>query len=190
MSKTLLYYCPYAIGGVLDYAWHQAHALADLSITVTFLTAGSRSPLRGMVTANVEVQDEVQHLNGPKILRRIRRASLVRENVTHLCEYIKQHDCRHVLMSSYSEYGAPLWSGPLKTLSLSGVRFGAILHDPVRNYVVGPQWFHEWSIRCGYSFLSEAFVHEELDRAQAGIPEHVQMSVIPHGPYTFPDPVE
>lgn len=49
---------------------------------------------------------------------------------------------RRVLMASYIEYLAPIWAPRLRNLSRSGIVFGAIVHDPVRDYVVGPSWWH------------------------------------------------
>ena len=49
-----------------------------------------------------------------------------------------------VLLSSYSEYLAPFWVLPHWILAKCfGVTYVANLHDPVRDYVVGPQWWHE-----------------------------------------------
>ena len=84
------------------------------------------------------------------------------------------------------EYFAPLWAPRFQSLASGGVTFGAMVHDPVRQTVIGPRWWHQWSIASNYSFLREAFVHDpiELDtvRPVAGL----RTTVVPHGPYQFP----
>jgi glycosyltransferase involved in cell wall biosynthesis len=190
MPRTLLYYCPAAEGGILDYAWAQANALAGLGVEVTFLAPAAPAGPAGKLTVIEAVRDESKGVSGPRILRWLQRGRTIRGNIGGLAAFAEQQGLRHILISSYVEYGAPFWAGMLKKLRRRGVRIGAVVHDPVRDYIVGPKWFHEWSVRCGYAFLDEAFVHEEVDRAAAGIPDHVRVSVIPHGPYEFPLPVE
>ena len=66
--------------------------------------------------------------------------------------------------------------------------FGAIVHDPVRDYVVGPLWWHRWSIVEGYSFMREAFVHTNIDLGMGRHHPGLRTTVIPNGPYDFPEP--
>jgi glycosyltransferase involved in cell wall biosynthesis len=95
---------------------------------------------------------------------------------------------RHVLFSSYTEYLAPIWAPRLREYARQGVTFAAVVHDPVRDYVVGPAWWHRISVRDGYSFLKEAFVHEEVDLE--GLPTDMSLptTVIPHGPFACVPP--
>ncbi|MEA5516913.1 glycosyltransferase, partial [Nodularia sp. UHCC 0506] len=92
----------------------------------------------------------------------------------------------YVLFGSYAEYLAPLWVDPLRKLAKEGVTFGSVVHDPVRNYVVGPLWWHRWSIACGYSFLKEAFVHEAIELDTEKPMPQLHTTVIPIGLYYFP----
>lgn len=187
----LLCYCPYSTGGIADYAYAQAVALAEAGVEVNLLTAGSGLPQHAGLTCTSCLEDESRHIDlRNRILRQIRRSGLVRGNILRLSAYIRTNRIGHVMLASYSEYAAPLWSYHLRSLARSGVRFSAMLHDPLRDYVVGPSWWHNWSVRCGFSFVSDAFVHEEVSRAEIGIPDHVRLSVVPHGPYHFPQPVE
>ena len=57
------------------------------------------------------------------------------------------------------------------------------MHDPVRDYVVGPAWWHEISVREGYSFLSEAFVHDDVSLKGLPAGQDLPVTVIPHGPF-------
>jgi glycosyltransferase involved in cell wall biosynthesis len=62
------------------------------------------------------------------------------------------------------------------------------VHDPVRDFVVGPFWWHRRSIADGYSFLREAFVHEEIQLDTDRPMPCLRTTVIPHGPFRFPEP--
>lgn len=100
---------------------------------------------------------------------------------------IRNGDYKAVLMESYLEYLAPLWAGQfLAQAHRKGVKFGAIVHDPVRDYRVGPQWWHQRSVAAGYGFLSEAFVHEKIQLDTVKPVPALRTTVIPHGPYRFP----
>jgi Glycosyl transferases group 1 len=189
--RELLYYCPSSLGGIVDYAHIQASALAKAGVDVTLLTAGTQSLQDSGISVVRSLEDESRPIDlSNRFLRQVRRTGLIRANILRLKEYILSSRIQHVMLASYSEYAAPLWSRHLRSLARSGVRFSAVLHDPVRDYVVGPKWWHKRSIRSGYSFLSDAFVHEEVDRAEIGIPDHVHLTVIPHGPSDFPRPTE
>jgi glycosyltransferase involved in cell wall biosynthesis len=74
----------------------------------------------------------------------------------------------------------------LRRLAQSGVVFGAVVHDPVRDYVVGPRWWHRRSVAAGYSFLREAFVHEAIELDTVLPMPRLRTTVIPHGLYRFP----
>jgi hypothetical protein len=56
-----------------------------------------------------------------------------------------------VLLASYCEYLSPVWVClQLLAAKASGVTFVAVLHDPVRNFVVGPTWWHKLSVGMAY----------------------------------------
>jgi glycosyltransferase involved in cell wall biosynthesis len=109
-------------------------------------------------------------------------------NIRKLANFIENNQFQYVLLGSYTEYFAPFWSGCLQKLASKGVVFGAIVHDPVRNFVVGPRWWHRWSIACGYSFLREAFVHEAISLDTVKPMPELHTTVIPHGTYSFTTP--
>jgi glycosyltransferase involved in cell wall biosynthesis len=94
-----------------------------------------------------------------------------------------------VLFACYQEYFAPFWVGPLRQLAKRGVAIGTIAHDPVRNFVVGPLWWHRWSVRLGYSFVRHVFVHDDTAIDFGGTrPSGIEVHQIPHGPYEIADP--
>jgi len=128
---------------------------------------------------------------------KIQTARTILRNVSHLVRILEEQPqggssgggWDRVLMGSYSEYLAPLWAGRLEALAgRRKIVFGAVVHDPVRDYVVGPKAWHRWSVARGYSFLRKAFVHEAtvLDTVRP-MPE-LEIVVIPHGPYSFSPP--
>jgi Glycosyl transferases group 1. len=91
-----------------------------------------------------------------------------------------------VLFTTYSEYLAPLWAWRLRRWARSGVCFAAVVHDPVRDFVVGPPWWHRFSIAQGYSFLDVAFVHAPIQLDTASTQPQLRTQLIPHGLFRYP----
>jgi glycosyltransferase involved in cell wall biosynthesis len=94
-----------------------------------------------------------------------------------------------VLFDCYKEYFAPFWIWPLRRLAKKGVVMGTIAHDPVRDFVVGPLWWHRWSVRLGYSFVRHVFVHDDTPVDFGGKqPEGIAVHQIPFGAYPLSPP--
>lgn len=185
----LIYYSASSYGGLADYAHEQANALVDLGVDVTFLCSPKYSIGRGEKYQIVPCLYE-SALSKPlpnKALKAIHFIRVILANVSKLASFIEENNFRYVLFSSYAEYLAPLWSGRLRQLTKKGVVFGAVVHDPVRDFVLGPRWWHRWSIACGYSFLREAFVHESIALDTVRPMPQLRTTVIPHGTYHFDD---
>jgi glycogen synthase len=184
----ILYFSPASYGGIADYAHEQANALVDLGVEVTLLCSPQYPTGRGekykIVPILKDIQPEQNIKN--KLFKKIHFAKVILANFTKLANYIEEHKFQYVLLGSYTEYLAPLWSNRLQKLAKNGVIFGAIVHDPVRNFVVGPLWWHRWSIACGYSFIREAFVHENIKLDTVKPIPQLRTSVIPFGIYHFP----
>jgi glycosyltransferase involved in cell wall biosynthesis len=125
----------------------------------------------------------------PRSIRRLANGWTLIRHMAVLAEYIQTHRFSRVMLATYVEYLAPIWARWLRQLADKGVVFGAIVHDPVRNYIVGPDWWHRRSIASGYSFLREAFVHEDIDLDTAKPMPGLRTTVIPHGPFRYPPPV-
>ena len=185
----LLYYAPAGHGGLADYAAEQAGALARLGIEVQMLvpTNFEQRP------HGLDIRPTLLPSDGSAksvLRRRLQFGRRVLENVRRMRKVVLREEHTHVLFGAFSEYLAPLWSGKLRRLAAKGVVFGSIIHDPVRDFVLGPKWWHNWSIACGYSFLREAFVHEAV-KLDTGRPmPQLRTTVIPHGTYAFPAPNE
>jgi glycosyltransferase involved in cell wall biosynthesis len=121
-----------------------------------------------------------------QLSRKLRNARCLLHNQAVLAQTIRQQQCRWVLFGSYFEYLAPLWAWRLRQLARAGVVFGAVVHDPVRDFQLGPAWWHRRCVAAGYSFLREAFVHEAIPLDTARPMPALRTTVIPHGPYRFP----
>jgi glycosyltransferase involved in cell wall biosynthesis len=88
-----------------------------------------------------------------------------------------------VLLASYSEYLSPFWVWPHWVLSKCfGVVYVANLHDPVRDYVVGPKWWHDLSVRMAYWPIRVGVVHQKLPKPSP-VPKHVHVVEAPVGVY-------
>jgi glycosyltransferase involved in cell wall biosynthesis len=95
----------------------------------------------------------------------------------------------YVLFACYKEYFSNFWAGTLRRPALQGVDMGTIAHDPVRDFAVGPRWWHRWSIRQGYSFVRDVFVHDNTPVDFGGPkPERIRVHKIPHGPLEIAAP--
>lgn len=185
--QPCLIFCTASHGGLADYAHAQAEALADLGQTVLLL-APPQFPFQSA---------RYQRLNLPTIglaagrfrwLQRLGTAATILAQQLALNRAIASTGCRRVLFTTYSEYLAPLWAWRLRLWQRRGVRFAAVVHDPVRNYVVGPRWWHRLSIAQGYSFLAVALVHAPIDLNIGSRQPRLRTTVIPHGPYQYPAP--
>ncbi|MGQ9898080.1 MAG: glycosyltransferase family 4 protein [Acidobacteriota bacterium] len=189
-GQRLLYFLEESHGGAADYAHEQCQALAALGIEVMLLT-----------TPHYPVRPGAQYIRYPHLLEprperpianRWRRSGryvwIKLENYRRLVQVIRASAIRHVLIGSFGEYLSPLWSPPLRRLQRQGVTFGAIIHDPVRDYVVGPLWWHRWSVGAAYAHIREAFVHEEIALDTIRPNPHLRVTVIPHGIYSYPPP--
>jgi glycosyltransferase involved in cell wall biosynthesis len=184
----LLYYAPYSYGGLADYAHEQATALVNLGISVTVLCSpnypGDRSTNYTCLPILREIKPDRPLPN--KLLKAIHYTQALHRNIKTLAQIIREQSFQHVLFVSYGEYLAPLWSGELKRLAQQGVVFGAVIQEPVRDFVVGPLWWHRWSVASAYSFLRQAFVHEAIALDTVRPMPQLQTTVIPYGTHQFP----
>jgi glycosyltransferase involved in cell wall biosynthesis len=187
----LLYYASSSYGGLLNYAQDQANALGELGIEVTVLCSprfvkrpGDRYALLPDLIDN--------RPRGPRnrLARSLRFAWISLRNAAILCKAIKAGGHDRVLFVCYAEYFAPLWAGKFQKLARNGVRFGAIIQEAVRDFKVGPTWWHNWSVGSAYSFLKYAFVHDDIDLDTATPVPGLETIVVPMAPHPFPDPTE
>lgn len=184
----LLYFCPFATGGIAAYGHEQANALVKAGAEVVVITTtqfAERSDARYELVKAIKEKNSVARTRTARLISTC-QAILARHDI--VAEFTRREGFGYLLFAAYSEYLAPLWSWRFSRLSRDGVVVGAVVHDPVRDYVVGPAWWHKWSIRCGYSFVREAFVHDAIELETGGLLSGLRISVIPQGLYHFPGP--
>lgn len=185
--ESILYFCPSSFGGIPDYAHQQAEALGRSGCRVIMLCQ-PEFPHRS------QAYEQDRCLPAEGIRARFRPVRILKLVVGQLDGFrildrkIRATKARHVIMASYSEYLAPLWAWRFRRWRKHGVVFGAVAHDPVRDFVVGPLWWHRWSISEGYSFLDHAFVHESIILDTGSRRQPVATTIIPMGSLPFPDP--
>jgi len=183
-SDSLFYFVPYSFGGSADYSRCQIQSLLDEGVSLTVLAPSSFTlPLH----PNCRILP-------PLIERKPSGGRLFSRATKFICETLaayRQLDraltksgARTVLLGDFSEYLSPLWAGPFLKHQTRGVRFSCILHDPVRNFQRGPEFWHRLSLSKALSFLDVVFVHgnglTSIEKSPLPIPRKV---VIPHGVY-------
>jgi len=184
--KKLLYVCEADSGGIMEYALRQTAAIAGIGVEVHFLCMGM-FPTERLSPRIKFTKIEMSNLPlwcGGK-LQTIWRLTWVQfQNSMRVCKIFETGNFDAILFSCYKEYFAPFWVEPLRRLASKGAVIGTIAHDPVRDFVMGPLWWHRWCVRLGYSFVRHVFVHDDtpLDFG-GGQPEGIQIHQIPHGPY-------
>lgn len=188
MAK-LLYYAPVTYGGLLIYAQDQADALAGLGIEVDVLCPpgfekrpGDRYRVLPLLAKPKE------RASGGRVAGLLKFYRQITGNLRILRRELERGGYRHVFFVSYAEYFAPFWAGTFRRLAKKGVTFGAIVQEPVRNFRVGPRWWHRWSVASAYSFLSHAFIHEKMVLDTGRPMPNLQVAVVPMAPHKYPDP--
>lgn len=182
----LLYHCAESEGGLAEYSRHQAAALARLPETEILWHA----------PAAVDIPEGVSPLGALYVAKRQPGRNKLRRALDFafdtlspyraLSQEIAKARLDAVLLSSWSEYFAPLWAPKLRRWQRQGIRFGAVIHDPVRDYVRGPHWWHRYSTRQAYSFLDVAFTHDAPALDTCGSSAYLKTVQLPHGPYPVP----
>ena len=185
--RHLLIFCPSARGGIADYAHEQARTIGRSGVVVTMLCPGdfchsADSYLQDRRLSSTPLKQKSRVMSRLHFVRRILRDCRVLD-LTLLAGGPKR-----VLFATYAEYLAPLWAWRFRRHQRRGVVFGAIAHDPVRDYQVGPRWWHLWSVAEAYSFLREAFVHNTITLDTVRPRPLLRTTVIPHGIFPFPAP--
>lgn len=180
---NLLYFCSEAEGGLAEYSRHQAAALAVVpNVEVLWLAPDSMTaPEKVRALPPLHMPKRESGRSKPR--RALDFAVDTLLLYEELSKGIKQTRPDAVLLSSWSEYFAPLWAPKLRRWQRQGIRFGAVIHDPVRDYVRGPLWWHRYSIRQAYSFLDVAFTHDITSLDTCGGSACLKTVQLPHGPY-------
>jgi glycosyltransferase involved in cell wall biosynthesis len=194
----ILIYCPTSAGGIPEHANYQARALSQGSKEVS----GEKIVMLcdEMFLLGRKVDYEKALVFGSRFslfgLFAARFGALVDKSLKIIADQwrlaweviMRRPDV--VLLASYSEYLAPLWVLPHWILARCfGVVYVANLHDPVRDYVVGPKWWHELSVAMAYWPISVGVVHQRLPEPSP-VPKHVQVVEAPVGVYDLQESPE
>jgi glycosyltransferase involved in cell wall biosynthesis len=186
----LLYHCDADSGGIAEYALRQVDALAEAGAQVTLLCRPTLPTARvrhDMVRAALPTPP----VRAPGIVRRLSRQIADQRAVARIVEQeVTRGAYDAMLIACYAEYFSPFWAGIYRRIAKQ-VPIGTIAHDPVRDYVLGPRWWHRWSVRQAYSFVTHVFVHDKTPVDFGGPrPDGIELHVIPHGPFEVGPPKE
>lgn len=184
----ILYFAQESSGGLLPYVQDQADALGRRGAEVTVLCPPSFVKRDGDAYSVLpKLARDRGRAGATWLARRLRFAWRYLRNVRVLTKELSRGDYDAVLISSYAEYLAPLWAGKLCRFARRGMLFGAVVQEPVRDLVVGPLWWHRWSVRRAYDYLSVAFTHDDIVLDTCGSSASIRQHVIPYGPHRFPN---
>jgi glycosyltransferase involved in cell wall biosynthesis len=188
-SARILFFSPSSIGGVAEHTFYQARALKRAGARVLCLMPPAFLNGRETEFDKVDCLMSPVPPGGPGIVRRMKLAWRITANYWILAWQTIKRRPNLVLLDAYVEYLSPFWVWPHWTLAkLFGVKYAANLHDPVRNYAVGPEWWHRLSVRLAYLPLGFVIVHDELAES-AAVPRSVRVVKAPHGLYEISESV-
>ena len=180
-QPVILYFLPVTKGGLTRYAEEQTKVLSERSEIHLAGYEGHITPVPGVAFYPLRTPQK----SSVRSIQALGWMLSVIVNAWQLRQLIKQIGPDYVLIGAFAEYFSPLWVWMLKKTSLE-TPFGCILHDPVRDHVVGPNWWHAWSVRLAFGLMRDVFVHQNDDNSHS-----IGASVvrIPHGIYNYPEEV-
>lgn len=185
----LLYLCEADTGGIAEYAVRQVAALTSLGAKVTVLCRPGFGHERFRCHSVSASLPERRSTDAPKWQRMIRQIEDGRAVAKRATDLVANKKFDGLLIACYAEYFAPLWAGLFRQAAANGLIIGTIAHDPVRDFVLGPHWWHRWSVSQAYSFVNHVFVHDETAVDFGGPrPSCIQTHIIPHGPLEVGEP--
>src|SRR5260370_8858246 len=182
-SPKILSFCPSAYGGIAEHTFYQASVLQKSGAKVTCLVAPTF--LNGRETEFEKVVCLMNHVpaGGREITRMVKQGWRIIANYWIITWETVKRSPDLGLLDFYVEYLSPFWVWPHWILArLFGVKYAANLHDPVRNYTVGPEWWHQLSVRLAYLPLDFVVVHHQLSEPSP-VPSRVRTIQAPVGVY-------
>lgn len=185
-STRILYFADVEPGGLAEYAVQQSVAMQRAGAKVTIL---GLEHLRRKVESTCCGIRFVPLYDLPRVRtswgNALRTIEVKLQRTMELCRLIEVEDFKYVLQTAYSEYFSPLWVPLLKQRVRDDVWFGVILHDPVRDFRMGPRMWHRYSIKKAYSYIDRVYTHGICD-IETGLRRPPPVTYIPHGPYRYP----
>ncbi len=169
-------------GGVAEHTFYQARALMEAGAKVLVLAPPSFLAGRPCVFPVERCLPDP--ISGPSdLVKKVRMVMRIVRSRYILAWKIIRNRPDLILLDCFVEYMAPLWADPHIFLSrILGFRYAANLHDPVRDFRIGPIWWHRLSVWLAYQFLDAGLVHHELEDPTV-VPRRVHVVVTPHGLY-------
>ncbi len=167
MRRKLIYFAPETRGGLADYARAQAEAISREGVEVIFLTRPSFDRSKAVSFRVIDgLKEERQNLSSFRWIRRYQQLQTLLQNLAILRGLILSLHVKEVLWSSFFEYGALFWADYFRGFHRHGVRMGVMLHDPVRDYQIGPSWWHLKSIKRASALFDCFFVHINRSKSE------------------------
>lgn len=200
----VLIYCPTSQGGIAEHANYQARALQRWaaasshcgvgSVGEVFLLCGSDfldgREVGCKKTEIFNFQFSFFGCLAGRLGKLLDRSLQILVDQWRLASEVMRRRPDFVLISSYSEYLSPLWIWPHWILArLFGVIYIANLHDPIRDFQVGPKWWHELSVKMAYWPISIGIVHQRLPDPTP-VPAYVKVVEAPVGVYDLQESPE
>ncbi len=200
----VLIYCPTSQGGIAEHANYQARALQRWAAASSHCGVGSVGEVvllcgsdfldrRNVGYKKAEIfsfQFSLFVCLAGRLGKLLDRSLKILVDQWRLAWVVMRRRPDFVLISSYSEYLSPLWIWPHWILArLFGVTYVANLHDPVRDFQVGPKWWHELSVKMAYWPISIGIVHQRLPKPSP-VPRHVKVVEAPVGVYDLQESPE
>lgn len=187
----LTYFVPYSFGGSADYSLCQIRALARLGLDINLVAP--KLFRDKLLDIDFRPYTELIDRRPRKLPKPLRAAVFMKEmvDVHHtLARHLDDAPSEYVLMGDFGEYMAPLWEPALRSRKKQrGLRFGCILHDPVRNLVRGPKWWHDLSLSKAFSLFDDVYLHGPPPTRLIDSVPGVSFVQIPHGVFSGDVPV-
>jgi len=188
---SVLIFCPAAVGGIAEYTDYQAKALQQLGVNVVVLCSSGYLARRAVAyPVRHCLAEDGAALPGSRLLRRVVKSGRIIYNQWRFAWEVLRRRPSLALVACYAEYLSPFWFWPHLLLARGRNQlYGAILHDPVRDYQVGPAWWHHLSVCLAYLPLRFGTAHQRMP-APSPIPTHVEVIETPHGVFDLTESLE
>jgi glycosyltransferase involved in cell wall biosynthesis len=191
MPLSVLFFCPAPLGGVAEHNHYQAKTLHALGVKVIVLASPGYLGGRELdyPVMRCLMQDSAES-SSSRLLRRISRSWHLVGNQWRFAWEIFHRRPSLAMAACYAEYLSPFWVWPHLLLAYRlNQLYGANLHDPVRDYQIGPHWWHHLSVWLAYLPLRFGLVHQRL-LSPSPVPTHIELFEAPVGLYELAESIE
>ena len=194
IKKTVIF-CPVSIGGIAEHVHYQARALSRSGCALIVLSATDYLTSRQVDYCVQRIYSpEIQSSKSENLFHRIKKIchhawKIVSDQFLFAIKIVQEKP-DFVIIGWYGEYLAPLWVLPHWMVArFFRVIYVVNIHDPVRDFVVGPKWWHNLSVWMAYWPISVGVVHQRLPEPSP-VPKHVHVVEAPVGVYDLQESPE